>query len=288
MLSKNIFKTKVKKNKYITYFLCLIVILFTGCGNTYEYQEVVLEQTEENKITNNIYFSEDYFYNYSDLKDFSQNYEGKTVKIIDRDGNVKIGTFEKTKVTFSEEELSLLPVPYIVEDIPQYGHSFFPLNNIKYIVVHNTANPKADAAQHYYYINTNEGAITSAHFYVDDTQIIQALPTNMECWSVGLNEELIYQGITNANSINIEICETGDIDKAIDNAMYLIRELLHPAFPEALIVRHYDATLKECPRYITGMDWNIFLANSYGGQIPENYYEELGKTKIIESSGTGR
>lgn len=264
-----------KKNIFSTIFCCVICSFFlSACASNTQTTEVVFSTVE----TKPMYVNEEKFFDISNLKNFEQNYQGKTVKVLEKDGTTRVGTFEKTKVTFSEEELSRLPVPYTVEPIPKYAHSFFPLNTIKYIVVHNTAD-NGTAADHYYHISHHDNAQTSAHFYVDDNEIIQALPTNMECWSVGTNKNLKVQDITNANSINIEICETGDIGKAIENGMYLIKYLLHPAFPDALIVRHYDATLKDCPRYIQGENWDNFLLNSYNGEIPVDYYDKLALTK---------
>lgn len=268
-----IFKSKIIK------LLCIgtSILMLTSCSQPPDEETIIFASTNNTEAKE---ISEETFFDVSNLTNFEENYQGKTVKGFDKEGIERVGTFEKTKVTFSEEELSKLPVEFELEHIPRYGHSFFPLNNIDFIVVHNTANPNADAEDHYYYINNNKDAETSAHFYVDDTKIIQALPTNMECWSVGLNKNLKYQQILNSNSINIEICETGDKQKAIENAMYLIKYLLHPAFPEAMIVRHYDATLKDCPRYIEGSDWDNFLLNCYSGNIPTDYYEKLEKTKI--------
>lgn len=264
---------KIKKTIMIVLSIIFFILIFIIVNINFKLNEV----QKTYKIDKIVFFDR---YDYSN---FENNYQGKLIRYWGSNG-MEIACYSSEQIIFKPEEIALLPVEYKKERIPEYAHSFFPLNEIKYIVVHNTANPYADAEDHYTYISTNSEANTSAHFYVDDTQIIQALPTNLACWSVGTNDNLEYQGIKNSNSINIEICETGDIDKAINNAMILIRDLLLPHMENALVVRHYDATLKLCPRYINDNKWTKFLNDCYNYNIPENYYEELSKTKILKNN----
>ena len=60
----------------------------------------------------------------------------------------------------------------------------------------------------------------SWHFTVDDTQIIQHLPTNEVAWHAGPNG--------NSQSIGIELCvnSDGDFQKAKANAAWLVKRLM--------------------------------------------------------------
>lgn len=126
----------------------------------------------------------------------------------------------------------------------------------KYIVIHTTGNPRrgADAAAHFAYWNGgNVGQ--SADFVVDDKGALQINDYHKYyTWHCGDGKG--KYGITNANSIGVEICvnEDGDFEKALENAVNLVKRLkaetgiLH-------VVRHYDASRKLCPRELSANDW---------------------------------
>src|SRR5690625_437143 len=81
----------------------------------------------------------------------------------------------------------------------------------KYITVHNTANTSAgaDAKMHARYLhNGASGRTVGWHFSVDDTRIVQHLPTDEHGWHAGDGAK----GTGNLHSIGIEICENGDGD----------------------------------------------------------------------------
>ena len=78
---------------------------------------------------------------------------------------------------------------------------------------------------------------------------------------------MIFQGkygITNQNSIGVEICINvdGDYDKAIANAVELTKQLMSKYnIPPERVVRHYDASRKTCPGAISGNNqarWQAF------------------------------
>ncbi len=124
----------------------------------------------------------------------------------------------------------------------------------KYVVIHETANKAkgANALSHFNYWNTNAAANSSAHFIVDDKQVIQLGEfENGKClkmWHVGDNKG--KSDITNDNSIGIEICvnSDGDYAKARQNAIELTRYILaKTGLPVSAVKRHYDAWGKHCP-----------------------------------------
>ena len=134
----------------------------------------------------------------------------------------------------------------------------------KYIVIHTTGNPRkgADAKAHFNYWNSgNVGQ--SADFVVDDKQALQINDhTKYYTWHCGDGKG--KYGITNSNSIGIEICinEDGDFNKAVENAVKLVRDLKKET-GITNVVRHYDASRKNCPAEFSANNWakwNEFLA----------------------------
>lgn len=123
----------------------------------------------------------------------------------------------------------------------------------RYIVIHETDNdnPGADAKSHFNYWDTNIEAKSSVHFVVDDKIVIQLLETNEKAWHVGDNKN--YSDITNDNVIGIEICVNSDgvFSKAYENCIELVKSLMNDINIKAnRVVRHYDASGKNCPRKI--------------------------------------
>ncbi len=129
---------------------------------------------------------------------------------------------------------------------------------IRYIVIHDTANSSkgADADAHFKYFN-GENRNSSADFFVDDEKILQVNDyTKYYTWQVGDGKG--KYGITNQNSVGIEICinADGDYDKAFLNAVeltkYLMKELnISPEY----VKRHYDASRKNCPASMSKNNW---------------------------------
>lgn len=128
---------------------------------------------------------------------------------------------------------------------------------IKYIVVHDTGNPRkgAGAYNHFLYFNgSNRNA--SAHYFIDDREIIQTVEDSNVSWHCGDGKGLY--GITNSNSIGIEICinEDGNFEKAQGNAIVLIRTLMEMyEIPKVNVVRHFDASRKICPKSMSDAGW---------------------------------
>lgn len=129
---------------------------------------------------------------------------------------------------------------------------------IKYIVIHDTANKSkgADADAHFKYFNSGNRN-SSADFFVDDVKILQVNDyMKYYTWQVGDGKG--KYGITNQNSVGIEICVNadGNYSKAFENAVgltkYLMKEL---SIPADCVVRHYDASRKNCPASMSGGNW---------------------------------
>ena len=132
--------------------------------------------------------------------------------------------------------------------------------DIKYIVIHYTANDgDTDEGNGNYFANNIVGA--SAHYFVDDDSITRSVPDDYIAWAVGGNKYKYTKGgtfygkCTNANSISIEFCDTKkngvyDFTEAtMKNAADLVKLLMGKyTVPVERVIRHYDVTGKVCPK----------------------------------------
>lgn len=134
-----------------------------------------------------------------------------------------------------------------------------PLSAIKFIVIHDTANDKrgADAMAHYRYLQHTKRS-GSAHYYVDDGQIIQTIDDDTIAWAVGdkwARKNRTRKDVTNYNSVSVELCINQGIDKAkaYQNLLWLTKYLMQKYHAE--VVRHFDATGKPCPSTWQANNW---------------------------------
>ena len=132
--------------------------------------------------------------------------------------------------------------------------------DIKYIVIHYTANDgDTDEGNGNYFANNIVGA--SAHYFVDDDSITRSVPDDYIAWAVGGSKYKYTKGgtfygkCTNANSISIELCDTKkngvyDFTEAtMKNAADLVKLLMKKyTVPVERVIRHYDVTGKVCPK----------------------------------------
>lgn len=125
-------------------------------------------------------------------------------------------------------------------------------NKPAYVVIHETDNwsKGADAKAHATAMKNGNLAGT-VHYYVDSRSIYQTLAHEDGAWAVGDGGG--KYGITNRNSINIEICVNPEsdyyeaVDKAEQLAAYLLKQY---EWTTDRLKRHYDASRKHCPRRI--------------------------------------
>lgn len=143
---------------------------------------------------------------------------------------------------------------------------------IRYIVWHYTANDGDSAANNGKYF-ANNIVSASAHYFVDDDFVTQSVPDDYIAWSVGgarysnyktTGGATYYNKCTNANSINIELCDTvkdgiyAASEKTLANAIGLTRSLMQTyQIPIENVIRHFDVTGKNCPAYyVDNAKWN--------------------------------
>jgi N-acetylmuramoyl-L-alanine amidase len=165
-------------------------------------------------------------------------------------------------------------------------YNYSPGNDIKYIVIHDTGNKRkgANAYAHYRYFNSGNRR-SSAHYFVDDKEIIQTVEDNNASWHCGDGKG--KYGITNHNSIGIEICinEDGDYEKTVDNTIDLVKCLMEKQdVPLDRVVRHYDASRKICPRSMSENNWEKWW--EFKEILSENTKDELSKAlKVLTKIG---
>lgn len=139
-------------------------------------------------------------------------------------------------------------------------YNFTPnANKPEYIVIHDTGNRSvgATAEMHFQYFNTGNRN-SSAHFFVDDKQILQLIEIKDKSWHCG--DGANKYGIGNGNSISIEICINKDSnnDIAVANTIALTKYLMKQYnISIDKVVRHYDASRKNCPQSMNNNgDWS--------------------------------
>ncbi len=132
-------------------------------------------------------------------------------------------------------------------------------NNVEYIVIHDTGNPKpgADAMAHYqFFAGGNREA--SAHYFVDDKQVVQIIDDSEGSWHCGIKYKTPATPISNHNSLGIEMCinPDGNYNKAMTNTIDLAAYLLWKYNLDIdHLVRHYDAGTKVCPLTMADNNW---------------------------------
>ena len=145
-------------------------------------------------------------------------------------------------------------LPQSAKNVP--GRTMTP----RYITIHNTANTSkgANAKSHANYMsNGSGGRQASWHYTVDDKEIWQSLADTQQGWHAGDS-----RGAGNTQSIGIEICENsdGDFEKAVDNAVWLVRQLMERHdIPISNVVPHKRWSGKNCPRKLLSR-WDEFIA----------------------------
>ena len=140
---------------------------------------------------------------------------------------------------------------------------------IKYIVIHYTGNDGDTAqANAKYYASTV--VKSSAHYFVDNKEIVQSVPDLRVAWAVGGKKYpscpqtgggTLYNICRNTNSISIELCDAkrdgtyAPAPETVKAALELTRELMAKYnIPQKNVIRHFDVTGKLCPAYWAGRE----------------------------------
>lgn len=165
-------------------------------------------------------------------------------------------------------------------------------SKVKYIVVHyvGSGTSAAGSAKNncIYFSGGNRNA--SAHYFIDDAYIYEyADPKTYATWHCGDGKG--RYGITNQNSIGIEVCINGDkkfTAKEIARLTWLVQKLMADFDVDAEnVVMHYDASRKICPKYYAKNSsrrknqWKALHAKITGGEAEFEPYLVQVKCKVL-------
>ncbi|MDD5486876.1 MAG: trypsin-like peptidase domain-containing protein [Dehalococcoidales bacterium] len=119
-----------------------------------------------------------------------------------------------------------------------------------YVTIHSTGNLNSTARDERAWLtNPSNFRVASWHICVDEKEAIEAIPLNEVAYHAGNHAG-------NYSSIGIEICESGNRTKTLENAVELTVELLQQyGWGVDKLRRHYDWSGKVCPRIMSGNNW---------------------------------
>ena len=164
----------------------------------------------------------------------------------------------------------------------------------KYIVIHDTDNRRAgaDAMANRNYFANHPNANASAHYIVDDSNIVQALEDTWKGWHVG--DGGVGATINNGNTIGIELAvnSDGNFSKTYETGIALTRYLMNKYnIPAQNIVMHKHASGKDCSRMMIIDNpnlWAQFKQRAAAGMPGEQYINDgitaSAKGKLINVS----
>lgn len=148
-------------------------------------------------------------------------------------------------------------------DVNPYSRPGIESEGVRGVVIHYTANPGSTAQNNRDYFNglqDSHETEASSNFVVGlDGEIIQCVPT----WEIAYasNER-------NSDTVSIEVChpdESGKFTKETYKSLVQLTAWLCKKFDltEAEVIRHYDVTGKNCPKYFVENEkaWEQFKGN---------------------------
>ncbi len=177
-----------------------------------------------------------------------------------------LGSTESPDLPIENEKVAALKelvLPdYITEDliiVDGASRRGTPLEDITAIVIHYVGNPGTTAAQNRSYYNQPTSTVSS-HFLVGlEGEILLCVP---------LHERSSASNHRNSDTISIEVCHPDDTGKFTDasyGALVKLTAFLLTScdLDTEDVIRHYDVTGKECPRYFVRHEqaWEQFLAD---------------------------
>lgn len=168
---------------------------------------------------------------------------------------------------------------YIVDHIPvSTPNDRRPNEKMKaeYITIHNTGNEKSSAkGERGWLTNPSNNRQASFHLAVDENNVVECLPLDEHAWHCGDGH-----GKGNMTSIGIEICESGNYAKTVENAIQLTAKLLSERkWGVDKLRRHFDWSGKICPRLMYD-DGNWDTWKEFKKQV-EAELKKLGVKPIV-------
>lgn len=189
---------------------------------------------------------------------------------------MKIDFVEETTQTPGEEEEFYVPKPYIDEQlltINEWSRPGKKIKSLDYIVIHYLGNPETTAQENHDYFESLKdlkNTSMSANYVIGiEGEIIHCVP----------DDEVAYaSNRANSYSISIENCHKDESGKLTDKTYTSLVDLTaylseRYGLGRDQIIRHYDVTGKECPKYYVDHPdkWEAFLDDV---MLIRNYWKE--------------
>lgn len=143
-------------------------------------------------------------------------------------------------------------INHIPKTTPNNRRPAFPMNATT-ITIHNTGNPTSTVQNERNWLtNPSNTRTASFHIGVGESEVIECLPLNENAWHSGDGNSPTSG---NRSSIGIEICESGNYAKTLENAIQLVAKMLKErGWGVDRLRRHWDWSRpsdgyrKICPR----------------------------------------
>ena len=163
-----------------------------------------------------------------------------------------------------------------------------PYSAIRYIVIHYTANDGDHDESNARYFQTAHKPASSAHYFVDENEIVQSVLDSNTAWHCGA-KSYKHPKCRNDNSIGIEMCSEKDengqyyINQATQNRAVNLIKVLIKQYNISIenVLRHYDVTGKICPEpfvknQVQWLDFKAKLTQQSEGkkEMLYNYMDE--------------
>lgn len=152
----------------------------------------------------------------------------------------------------------------IIRDITNTNKTVANNRKIEFLVMHYVGAVSTARNNASYFKNTYRGA--SAHYFVDDNEVVQVVEDKDIAWHCG--NDVYYCGARNSNSLSIEMCcykmSNGSLNITAETearAVELAKQLMKKYnIKIENVVRHYDVTHKNCPAPFVKDEerWNSF------------------------------
>lgn len=181
--------------------------------------------------------------------------------------------------------------PKIVNNLTKVNLTRKTNRRIDYIVLHYYGGLSSAINNSNYFKDVYRGA--SAHYFVDDQDIIRVVRDTDVAWSVGdKTVGALKSKVSNSNSINVEIrpykidpnsINSQDRDwyfteQTLINTVDLVKYLMaEHNVPISKVIRHHDVTGKLCPRPFVGNDTNDYYKKT-GNQLWLEFKKRLVNT----------
>jgi N-acetylmuramoyl-L-alanine amidase len=160
------------------------------------------------------------------------------------------------------------------------------LEDVRFIVSHETANPTADADDHQKYFGRNVVS-ASAHVFIDGEKILEIIPLDEKAWHVNYNKPIdnqMFGDDANDVAIGVELCRPGSFNEAYDRYVWYHAYLCHNfgLDPKTKIVQHsrLDPQRRSDPESWlkpNGVTWEQFIKD-----VVEYYNNWNDNEKVID------